>query len=88
MKPTPRNHPENNSPLSQKVIDEVCAMFAGEANNLLDTLADLQPDIRDVVLHAVRDYHKALDSNNAIVIQVATIMANADTVDVVNDTFY
>lgn len=82
MKPALRNHLENHSLLSQKVIDEVCAMFADEANNLLDTLADLQPDIRGVILDAVRDYHKAIEVvNRPTFTHVAKIMA-------VNDVHY
>lgn len=65
MNPSLRKHLEQQDALPDAVISEVCAMFANEASDLLDGLARLNPTVRDTVLVSLRDYYRALGSNNA-----------------------
>lgn len=79
-----RTHLESNSQLPQKAIDEVISMYKDEAGNLLDALNTIKnPEIRTIVLDSLRSYHKALDKNNSIFTQVATIMMDSS-----NDSNY
>ena len=60
--------------LPKNFVDEVCDMFKSEANNLLDSLSALKPEVRDVALHALRDYYSAMEQNNTTFQQVATVL--------------
>lgn len=61
--------------LPKTVVDEVCDMFKNEAANLLDSLSALKPEVRDVALHALRDYYNTMERNNTTFTQVATVLA-------------
>lgn len=61
--------------LPTKVVDEVCDMFKNEAANLLDSLSALKPEVREVALHALRDYYHTMEQNNTTFTQVATVLA-------------
>ena len=50
-------------------------MFKNEAANLLDSLSALKPEVREVALHALRDYYHTMEQNNTTFTQVATVLA-------------
>jgi hypothetical protein len=51
-------------------------MFSEGATNILGGLSDLEPKVRDVALHALRDYYGAIEhKNNPTFNQVAQVMA-------------
>lgn len=66
---------QDNYNLPKTVVDEVCDMFKNEAANLLDSLSALKPEVRDVALHALRDYYSTMEKNNSTFTQVATVLA-------------
>jgi hypothetical protein len=73
-----RNHLSSSSyNLPESIVDEVCSMFAEEAQNLLNALTGLKPEVRTVALGALRDYYSTIEKiNNPVFTQVATVMSS------------
>lgn len=83
-----KSHLENTTNISSNVIAEITAMYAQESWNLLDTISDItNTEVRDIVIGALREYHKALSTNNTTFPKVAQILSfqKTNTIPAAND---
>ncbi len=66
-------------------------MYAKESGNLLNAISDIQNfEVREVALIALREYHKALNTNNTTFPKVAQILSSqqTDITAAANDEYY